>query len=196
MHAVLRNVVERVSQDLNGLDLETTHLCPGQRGGQNAQQVVEVLVKSYRSTAEKLEYRLKQGRVTRKQRRSRLQWLLQIMVLGFGHIPEGSEFPSDADDASVHFSPMNGRDLLERLEEEFAAMDLVLDRCRSKFGMERVAVHPLLGPLRVDQWRRLHAVHTLHCCKQLRWTREFNRNAASPTKLSKELHIPAHRSLT
>ena len=46
-------------------------------------------------------------------------------------------------------------------------MDIALDRCRRKFGMERVAVHPMLGPLRVDQWRRFHAVYGMHHLEQL-----------------------------
>ena len=60
------------------------------------------------------------------------------------------------------------RQLGDLLRQEIDAMDRLLDRCRRKFGMERVAVHPFLGPLRVDQWRRFHAVHGLHHLNQLR----------------------------
>ena len=51
-------------------------------------------------------------------------------------------------------------------------MDVALDRCPRKFGMERVAMHPMLGPLRVDQWRRFHAVYGTHYLRQLVQVRE------------------------
>ena len=47
-------------------------------------------------------------------------------------------------------------------------MDAALDKCRGKFGMEKVARHPLLGPLRGDQLRRFHVIHGEHHLIQLR----------------------------
>ena len=64
--------------------------------------------------------------------------------------------------------PWTGQQLGDLLRQEIEAMDTMFDRCRRKFGMERVAVHPFLGPLRVDQWRRFHVVHGLHHLDQLR----------------------------
>ncbi len=62
---------------------------------------------------------------------------------------------------------MDGQQLVDLLRQEMDAMDALLDSCRRKFGIERVAAHPWLGPLRVDQWRRFHAVHGLHHVAQL-----------------------------
>jgi hypothetical protein len=79
-------------------------------------------------------------------------------------------------------------------------MDALLDSCRHKFGIERVATHPWLGPLRVDQWRRFHAVHGLHHMTQLQSV--IAQVAAMPVPvrtgssgLAKKLRIPAHRPL-
>ena len=79
-------------------------------------------------------------------------------------------------------------------------MDAVLDRCRRKFGMERVSIHPWLGPLRVDQWRRFHVVHGLHHVTQLRSVMELVAPSPAPVRMTREnlvekLHIPAQRPL-
>ncbi len=59
--------------------------------------------------------------------------------------------------------PSNGaRELVTRLETAIELLDATLDECRQRFGMERVGRHFLLGPLRVDQWRRYHVLHLGH----------------------------------
>jgi hypothetical protein len=60
-----------------------------------------------------------------------------------------------------------------------------------------VAPHPMLGFLRVDQWRRFHVVHGLHHVAQLRSV--LAQVAATPvpirinSRLAKEPEIPAER---
>jgi len=66
--------------------------------------------------------------------------------------------------------------------------------------MERVARHPFLGPLRVDQWRRFHVVHGYHHLGQLRSVIEQVAPAPVPVQLSsknlvKKVQIPAQRPL-
>jgi hypothetical protein len=98
------------------------------------------------------------------------------------------------------FAPMDGRQLVDLLRREIEAMDSLFESCRRKFGLERVATHPWLGPLRVDQWRRFHALHGLHHASQLRSV--IAEVAPVPPALKrsstlvKELHIPAQRPLT
>jgi hypothetical protein len=62
---------------------------------------------------------------------------------------------------------MTGNELLEILREEMDQMDHLLDDCRHRFGIQRAAAHFLLGPLRVDQWRRFHVIHFRHHLQQL-----------------------------
>jgi hypothetical protein len=66
--------------------------------------------------------------------------------------------------------------------------------------MERVAAHPLLGPLRVDQWRRFHVVHGCHHLEQLRSILTRVAPAPAPLQITKKnlvekLQIPAQRPL-
>src|SRR5580692_8413304 len=169
MHAVLEQVASQFASEVLRLDAETTQLHPnGLDYKWSAQQVVEHLVLGYRQTSGALETRLNKGRLSRNQRRTYLQWSLQLMVLSFGKLPQGVPALDETMPVAGSFAAMDGRPLGDLMRQEIDAMDTMFDRCRRKFGMERVAVHPFLGPLRVDQWRRFHVVHGLHHMTQLR----------------------------
>src|SRR5271155_5987097 len=169
MHPVLDRVVSQIENELRGFDAETTQLHPGEHVHEwSLQQVIEHLVLGYRGTCGAMEARLKKGRLSQKQDRTYLQWLLQLMILSFGRLPRGVPALKETTPTPDEFAKMDGRQLGECLRQEAEAMDLQFDRCRRKFGMERVAFHPWLGPLRVDQWRRFHAVHGVHHITQLR----------------------------
>jgi Protein of unknown function (DUF1569) len=207
MHAVLERVVCQIANEVSGLDAETSQLHPhGLNYKWNAQQVVEHLVLGYRLTTSALETRLNKGHLARNRRRTYLQWLLQLMILSFGVLPQGAPALEETTPTPGRFGAMNGRELNDLLRQEMAAMDAALDRCRRKFGMERVANHPWLGALRVDQWRRFHVVHGLHHVAQLRSVIEQVAPAPAPiptaavplrttSSLVKEFKIPAQRPL-
>jgi hypothetical protein len=202
MHVVLERVVSQIAAELKGLDAELTQVHPGGLSYKwNAQQVTEHLVTSFRHTREALESRLRKGHRLHNVSRTRLQWCLQIMMLSFGRFPFGIPAMEETLPAPGRFPVMSGPQLSDLLRQEMEAMDQALDRCRQKFGMEKVARHPLLGPLRVDQWRRFHVVHGLHHVPQLRAIVAQVAPAAVPVRISssalvKELQIPVQRPLT
>ena len=144
---------------------------------------------------------MNKGRLSRNHRRTYLQWSLQFMILTFGRLPKGVPALDETTPVAGSFAPMDGKQLGDLLRQEIDAMDAMFDRCRRKFGMERVAVHPFLGPLRVDQWRRFHAVHGSHHLNQLREViaQVAPQRAAVTTggpTLVEKLQVPAQRSLT
>jgi hypothetical protein len=201
MHAVLERVVSQISSEVLSLDAETTQLHPnGFAYKWSAQQVVEHLVLGYRVTSSALETRLNKGRLSRNRKRTYLQWSLQLMILSFGELPRGVPALDETMPVAGSFAAMDGHQLGNLLRQEIDAMDKVFDACRRKFGMERVAVHPFLGPLRVDQWRRFHVVHGLHHLAQLRSVIEqvapvlVPVTIAGPTLVEK-LQVPAQRPL-
>jgi hypothetical protein len=201
MHAVLERVVSQISSEVLSLDAETTQLHPnGQAYKWSAQQVVEHLVLGYRLTSSALETRLNKGRLSLNRKRTYLQWSLQLMILSFGKLPRGVPALDEMMPVAGSFAAMDGQQLGNLIRQEMDAMDKLFDACRRKFGMERVAVHPFLGPLRVDQWRRFHAVHGLHHLTQLRSVIEqvapmrVPVTIAGPTLVEK-LHVPAQRPL-
>jgi hypothetical protein len=201
MHAVLERVVSQISSEVLSLDAETTQLHPnGLAYKWSAQQVVEHLVLGYRLTSSALETRLNKGRLSRNRKRTYLQWSLQLMILSFGKLPRGVPALDETMPVAGRFAAMDGQQLGNLIRQEVDAMDKLFDACRRKFGMERVAVHPFLGPLRVDQWRRFHVVHGLHHLTQLRSVIEqvapmrVPVTIAGPTLVEK-LHVPSQRPL-
>jgi hypothetical protein len=201
MHAVLERVVSLLSSELLSLDAETTQLHPNGRAYKwNAQEVIEHLVLGYRQTSRALEIRLSKGRLSRNQKRTWLQWLLQLMILSFGKLPTGVPATEETTPVAGRFAAMDGQQLSDLLRQEIETMDKLFDACRRKFGMERVAVHPFLGPLRVDQWRRFHVVHGFHHLTQLRSVvaqvapSQVPVRLPSPTLVEK-LQVPAQRPL-
>jgi hypothetical protein len=201
MHAVLEQVASQFASEVLSLDAETIQLHPnGLDYKWSAQQVVEHLVLGYRLTSSALETRLNKGRLSRNQTRTWLQWTLQLMILTSGRLPQGVPALDETVPVAGRFPAMGGQQLGDLLRREIDAMDKLFDACRRKFGMERVAVHPFLGPLRVDQWRRFHVVHGLHHLAQLRSVIaqvapvQVPVTIASP-KLVEKLQIPAQRPL-
>ena len=172
MHAVLRSAFEEIREELTHYDSTSANVHPrGVPHCWTARQVVEHLELSLSATQTELEGRLAKGRISRRVQRTRAEWALQLMVLSAGHMPRGvpatpEMTPKNEDDSS------GMRDLTARLETALEAMDGALDRARAEFGMERVGRHFLLGPLRVDQWRRYHVLHMRHHRKQIAEVRE------------------------
>jgi hypothetical protein len=201
MHAVLERVVSQLSSEVLSLDAETTQLHPkGLVYKWSAQQVVEHLVLGYRLSSGALESRLNKGRLSRNQNRTYLQWSLQLMILSFGRLPQGVPALDETVPVTGRFAAMNGQQLADLIRQEIDAMDALFDACRRKFGMERVAVHPFLGPLRVDQWRRFHVVHGLHHLAQLRSVVAQVAPSQVPVRLPgptlvEKLGVPAQRPL-
>ena len=201
MHAVLERVVSQFSSEVLGLDAETAQLHPkGLAYKWSAQQVVEHLVLGYRLTSGALESRLNKGRASRNQTRTYLQWSLQLMILSFGRLPRGVPALDETVPVAGRFAALDGQQLGDLMRQEIEAMDTLLDACRRKFGIERVAVHPFLGPLRVDQWRRFHVVHGLHHLAQLRSVVAQVAPSQVPVRISgpslvEKLHVPAQRPL-
>jgi hypothetical protein len=197
MHAVLEKVAAKIEGELDGLDVIRSREHPnGNDRAWNIHQIVEHLTLNCRFTTATLEKRLAKRQITRKQKRTALQRALELMVLSFAYVPEGTPALEETTPVEGVLPPMSGRELGRVLCAEMDAMDAVLDRCRGRFGMERVAVHPIFGALRVDQWRRWIALESGSHLRQMERVRTLVAPHAEPKRppravLAKELHIPA-----
>ncbi|HEX3663067.1 MAG TPA: DUF1569 domain-containing protein [Acidobacteriaceae bacterium] len=168
MHPVLRQVFDAYHPALADRPAEWCQRHPRQEERQwSAQELIEHLVLTCRSTTRELEKRLERGHPTRA-RSTPLQWLLQLAVLSFGQMPNGVPAPVFTRPDQLHWSAMSGTELLEVLGREMERMDERISQCRQRFGIQRVAAHFLLGPMRPDQWRRFHVIHIRHHLNQLR----------------------------
>ena len=172
MHPVLRAAFDDVAAELRHFDTTSSAVHPcGRPHCWTVQQVIEHLVLNLEATRTALEIRLDKGRPERHTTRSRAEWVLQLMVLSAGHMPKG--VPATAETTpDTRLAATGVRELSQRLETAIDRLDATLDHCRQRFGMERVGRHFLLGPLRVDQWRRYHVLHLRHHLRQIEEVRQ------------------------
>jgi hypothetical protein len=165
MHPVLKVALDPLAEKISELSLEEAQVqpLPGQERW-CSQQIIEHLILTYELTSESLERQLQSGRVMRN-RRGILEFLLRVQTLGFGYIPNG--VPSMRATRPLRFVPEPGPEIASRFLAAAEAMDVLLVASRRKFGIQTCGEHPFFGVMRVDEWRRYHALHARHHLKQL-----------------------------
>ena len=166
MHPVLKSALEPLAEQVAKLTKDEAQIppLPGQ-GTWCAQQILEHLMLTYRLTSNEVCRQLKTGRVPRN-RRNVLEFLLRVQTIGLGYMPNG--IPSIRAFRPNDFVPADGAEIAARFLETAEEMDRQLVAARRKFGIQACGEHPFFGVMRVDEWRRYHAVHAAHHASQLR----------------------------
>jgi hypothetical protein len=131
----------------------------------SAQQVVEHLIATWRTTSAGIEDRLKKGRPL-KTRPTLPQRALQVLICDIGYFPKGRPAPPLVLPAQEQPSA-TGDELIARLSATLAAMDSMLNRIEPEAQGAPVLNQGLLGPLNVQQWRRFHRTHARHHLAQI-----------------------------
>jgi hypothetical protein len=175
MHPVLKSALQPLADEISPLSQEEAQIppTPGQ-GRWCAQQIVEHLILSYELTSGELSKQLKSGRVPRN-RRNLLEFLLRVQTIGLGFMPSG--VPSMRALRPTDYVPEQGAAVAARFLAAAEEMDALLVSCRKAFGIQACGEHPFFGVMRVDEWRRYHAVHAKHHLPQLREAIRFARAA-------------------
>jgi hypothetical protein len=165
MHPFLKDALEPLAAQIADLSLEEAQVSP--LPGKDRwcpQQIMEHLILTYKMTSDSVDKQLRSGRVMRN-RRNLLEFLLRVQTLGMGYMPGG--VPAIRSTRPVSYRPETGSAIARRFLDAAEAMDLLLVAARRKFGIETCGTHPFYGVMRVDEWRRYHAVHAGHHLKQL-----------------------------
>ena len=127
-----------------------------------AAEVLEHLYLTYTGTIKGFEKVMEAGKplATRASMKHRLRTLV---VVGFGHLPEGRKAPSNTQPRGLPVETVRNE-----VGAKITAMDAIIAQCEARFGRrERLLDHPILGPLTAVQWRKFHLVHGRHHQKQL-----------------------------
>jgi len=175
MHPVLKSALEPLADQIAPLSLEEAQIppTPGQ-GRWCAQQILEHLILSYGMTSSELSKQIRSGHVPRN-RRNLLEFMLRVQTVGLGHMPEG--IPAIRALRPTDFVPEPGASVAARFLQAAEEMDALLVTCRKTFGIQACGEHPFFGVMRVDEWRRYHAVHARHHLRQLKDAIRFARSA-------------------
>jgi hypothetical protein len=173
MHPVLKTALEPLAKEIAGLSMEEAQVPPLPGHGRwSAQQIMEHLILTYKLTSETLSKQLKTGKVPRN-RRNVLEFVLRVQTLGFGYMPDG--VPSMRSVRPANFTPEPGEAIVTRFLAAAEEMDKLLVASRKKFGIQACGEHPFFGVMRVDEWRRYHAIHARHHLSQLQNAARFAR---------------------
>lgn len=148
-------------------DLSDEQLLSHPEGKWCTAEILEHLYLTYTGTTKGFERVLADGspKASTLSMRHRMR---QIVVVGFGYLPEGRKSPTVAVPTGLPLDKVKGG-----IAKSIVAMDSVIAQCGARFG-SRVPVldHPVLGPLTARQWRKFHVVHGRHHVKQLLRLRE------------------------
>ena len=167
MNQVLDSIQQSYAAMLVGLDAIETQLHPaGDPEQWSAQQLVEHLVLTYRSTVGVLEERLRKGRPTQAPITPQHE-LLWNQYIGAGKFPAGGRAPERVKPGQMNLAALSGAELASLMRTELETMDRLLSQCCEKFGSQPMATHFIFGPLTGAQWREFHAVHARHHVAQL-----------------------------
>ena len=161
MESYLKDLPAVLEAAIQGASSEAMLKAPP--GRWNSTQILEHLYLSYTATNQAIARRLNSGKpvaraATLKQR------LSVFLVTGLGYFPEGVQAP----DITV---PRGVPPELVRstIFAEIQKMASGLDDCEQRFGpVTKIIDHPILGPLNVNQCRKLHWLHARHHARQIR----------------------------
>ena len=127
----------------------------------SAAQIIEHLSLAFGATAAGMERNVNAERLEIRPRSMRDR-VATFAVTGLSYIPTGRKAP----EYTVP-SGLPPQEALRKLHENLAAMDEAITRAEQKWGNRIIGLHPVLGPLKPDQWRKFHLVHARHHARQI-----------------------------
>jgi hypothetical protein len=167
MNSTLTQLHREIADSLRSLDATQTQLRPPSRPGKwSIQQIIEHLLLTYSSTETAINARLTKRTPTRAQP-TLTHRVFRFAVTRCGYFPTGREAPEPVTpQPSTH--PLSGEDLAQTAAEHLARLDLLFTEAETLFGpASQCASHAVLGPLKIDQWRKFQIIHGEHHLKQI-----------------------------
>lgn len=154
----IRSRVERIVAGLNPADWRSAP-----DGKWNCSQILEHLFLTYTATSKGVMRAMESGRPLGGKPGVRDR-LTAFYVVGLGFIPEGRPAPKPA----IPKDGLEMKDALRDFNNALVALDGILVDAERRFGGKaKVLDHPIIGPLSVRQWRRLHLFHAKHHFQQI-----------------------------
>jgi len=161
MNSYLEKLQAELEASIRGATGEAMQKAPA--GKWNSAQILEHLYQSYKGTNNGIARCLEAGRPLATSATMK-QLLGTWVVTGLGYFPEGVKAPAVAVPRGVP-----PEEVRASIFGEIQKMAMALDDCERHFGAgTKLMDHPILGPLNVNQWRKLHWLHGRHHARQIR----------------------------
>jgi hypothetical protein len=167
----LDTVRELIEQTTRGMSEEQLCFHPAEKW--SAANILEHLLLAFSGTVKGLERVLEAGKPL-GGRRSPRDVIFQTTLLTFGYFPSGRKAPKMV----VPTCTLGGLQAIEKIQAQLATMARKLAEAEELLGNEcAILDHPILGPMRVPQWRQFHLTHTRHHMKQIHRLRAMQSQA-------------------
>jgi hypothetical protein len=170
MDSRLETLKQALESAAEGMSSEQLNWHPA--GKWCAAEVLEHLYLTYTGTIKGFERVLAAGKplATRTSLRHRVR---KLVVVGFGHMPEGRKAPENTRPRGLAAEQVR-----KEVGAKIEAMDAIMQQCENRFGRGvKLLDHPILGPLTAAEWRKFHLVHGMHHQMQILRLREGARSA-------------------
>lgn len=159
MHGHLARIAEAIDRTVSGMD---DHQLQRSRNGKwSSAQIIEHLSLAFGATAVGLARAASADKLEVRPRTFRDR-VVTLTVVTFGYIPTGRKAPE-----YTLPSGLPPQQAIKKLHQNLAAMDAAISLAEERWGNVRLAVHPILGPLKPSQWRKFHWIHTRHHVRQI-----------------------------
>ncbi len=160
MHPELETVRKAIERATVGMNVE--ELAWRREGKWSSAEILEHLALTYSATAKGMR-RVLQSDDPKVRPATWKERFSITVVVEVGYFPPGREAP-----LQVTPRESNPEQVLNRIHANLSEMDKTIEECEQRFGGKAVVlVHPVLGPLSLNQWRKFHRVHCLHHMKQI-----------------------------
>jgi hypothetical protein len=160
MDARLKELKQAVESAVEGMSSEELNWRPAAKW--SAAEVLEHLYLTYTGTIRGFARVMEAGKPP-AMRASMSERVRTLVVVGFGHMPEGRQAP-----ATTQPRGLPAEKVRSEVGAKIVEMDAIIAQCEARFGRRaRLLDHPILGPLTATQWRKFHLVHGRHHTKQI-----------------------------
>ncbi len=166
MDAWLKQAHEEIEKATK--DMRDEEWLSAPEGKWNCSQILEHLSLAFGGTAKMLEKRIAAVNPEAVPGPTLKQRIIHFLLFTRMEIPEGRQAPE-----GVVPKGIDGKEALRRILQYLGEMEKQLDEAEKKWGSGTyIANHPILGPLKPEQWRRFHFIHTRHHMRQVRARRD------------------------
>ena len=166
MDTWLARARQEIDEATAGMTAEDWRRAP--EGKWTAAHILEHLSLTFGGTAKMLEKRLAAGPSEAVRSRTLKELVLQMALFLRQEIPEGRTAPE-----GVRPQGIEGEEALRRIREYLGTMETRINDAEKRWGSSAtIAVHPILGPLTAERWRKFHFIHTRHHMRQVRERRQ------------------------
>jgi hypothetical protein len=161
MDFYLQRLQDAIRKATDGMTAE--QLCRHPEGKWCTAEILEHLYLTYTGTIKGFERCVDCGQPMARTPEL-MDHLRKFVVIGLNHLPEGRKAPKNTVPKGMSMVQVRA-EICSMIEK----MDVMIAEAEKKYGQQTLLLdHPIIGPLRGQEWRKFHWVHGKHHMKQIR----------------------------